>query len=100
MNISHAAGGRLAPACVIGEKPAVVFFDVRVAVTACGEHERDVAGQPRIRVIVAEFSSLPIQQSGKLEVQRVLARRQELMVVHTALPPVTRLFVQNLAAFV
>ncbi len=67
---------------------------------ARGEHEVEVALKIIFRVVTAERAERVEDHAGELEVERVFAGAQELVIVNAALPPVLRLLVQDVAAFI
>ena len=85
---------------VSGEELPVTLLDVGIAVPARGEHEVEIPPQVILRVIAAARDEGFDEHSAELEIERVFARAQELVIVNPALPPVLRLLVQDVAALV
>ena len=100
VDIAAAALPRGGAAGVGGEELPVTLLDVGVAVPARGEHEVEITLQIIVRVIAAARDERFDEHLAELEIQRVFAGVQELMIVNAALPPVLRLVMQDVAAFI
>jgi len=85
---------------IAGEKMAMVFFHIRVAVRPGRCHESDVS----LQIVVRGVSPVGIkgvhQESTELKIQRVLPGFQELVIVNPSFAPVLCLVVKNVALFV
>lgn len=95
MLFGHAAFAKCNSPGIAGEKMAVAFFDVGVAVAARGGHESDVAPKVVVGIVTAARVQGPNQKAAQLNVKRVFAGFEKLVVVDVFLAPVCRLLVQG-----
>ncbi len=82
---------------VAGEKSAMVFLEVGVAVLARGEHEIDVVSEPSIGIIAVVFFAERDEFASELEVESVFSGLEKLVVVNAALAPINGLVVEDFA---
>ena len=86
--------------CIAGEEGPVVFLDIGIVMPSRLEHSCDVAIEPCISIIAAALLYEGKEVTRQLEIERVLAGLEELVVVNAALPPVPRLFSEDIPLLV
>ena len=97
-NVALAAAPRRGAARVVCEELAMALLDVGIPMPARAEHEIDITPQVVIRVVASPRDERIDEHLGKLEIQRVFAGAEELVIVDAAPAPVLRLFAEDVPA--
>ena len=100
VDIIHSAIPRLFSPRQIGEKSAVIFLHISVAMFSRGQHEIHVALQPNPRIIFPSLPHHPEQLHRQPKIQRILPRREELVIMNTLMPPVLSLLTKDIPPLV
>ena len=81
--------------CVVVEKIPVTFLDISIPMASGRRHEGDVSLEKIGRSVSAVFHQRIHEKAADLDVQRIFASLQELMIVHIFFAPVFGLIVED-----
>lgn len=82
------------------KKGPMVFLQVGIPVPTRALHAGDIDLQPGVRIVGSGTNCRAVELDSEEVVDGVVACREELMVVHAALPPILCLVVQDLASLI
>jgi hypothetical protein len=97
-NVGGSALSSTNSASVVRKEFSVTLFNVRVPVPSWSKHEFDITPKVIVHIVVTALAERLHHNFGKLEIQRVFAGTQELMIMDAFLTPVLCLLVENFAA--
>ena len=96
--VAAAALAGSSAASVVGKEFPVTLLDVGIPMPARSGHELNVTLEIVVRVVTSARHERINEHFCKLEIQRILASSEELVIVDSSSPPVFGLPVKDLAA--